>query len=541
MKKNKKTDGSEKNPIKKIAEEEKAKKENPTPLEENKVEDVGEDDGTEWRGASCILPDGTLVEMLYDAEKLTSKLAVYKEGKVSLEDSISVGHSTVFMPMVPNQSILRNKYVLFPSEVGDYQSNEALYYEVRAFIDKYVQLSDDFLSVVAVYVMLSWVYDKFQNIPYLRVVGLWGSGKSRLLSVAGHLCYKTVMAGGSISNAALFRTLDLFNPTLVFDEAELSEKESTEMRQVLRQGYSAGTPVSRMEKSPNGKMYVQTFNVFGPKIIASQSRFNDVALESRCLTAWLLPFMKSDRPIELSKQFYEDSLLLRNKLLMFRFKNRHLMTADEQALGEISLPRLKQTGLAVVSIAKMLGPQPLQDVLRFLGEYEKELNIEQADTVENDILLCILDLLTQSNIKKSGKIRTGIDLTERFNNLHYEDYSNRETKEYNSSSSGLMRYPGAKVSAKKIGVYVRKIGFKVDRDGKGFYIPIMREYSKIRLLAIRYGLDSLYVLPEKNCNGVKKIDDTDSKLNNSMGTETKPVKKSKEQLEIEKSWGVVDK
>src|SRR3989338_441612 len=107
MKKNKKTDGSEKNPIKQIAEEEKMKKENPTPLEENKVEEVGEDDGTEWRGASCILPDGTLVEMLYDAEKLTSKLAVYKEGKVSLEDSISVGHSTVFMPMVPNQSILR--------------------------------------------------------------------------------------------------------------------------------------------------------------------------------------------------------------------------------------------------------------------------------------------------------------------------------------------------------------------------------------------------------------------------------------------------
>lgn len=491
---------------------EKIDKEESSSPEKKDDEVIDEELETEYHGASYILQDGSLVEMLYDAKKGISNLVVYKEGQISLEDKVRIDNSSFFTPLAPNQSILRNNYVLFPSEVSDYQDNESLYYEIREFIDRYVQLPETFLSVVAIYVMMSWVYDKFQNIPYLRCIGLWGTGKSRVLSVAGHLCYKAVLAGGSISNAALFRTLDLFNPTLVFDEAELSEKESTEMRQVLRQGYSAGVPVSRMDKAPNGKLYIKTFNVFGPKIIASQSRFSDIALESRCLTAWMYPLKKSNRPIELSEKFKEEALLLRNKLIMFRFKNHGLVSVDEQALGGISLPRLKQTGLAVVSIAKMIGTQALKDVVEFLGEYEEELKSEQADSVENDILLCILDLLTQKHIKETGKIRTGTDLTERFNSLHYEDYSNRETKEYSSSSMGVMKYPGSKVSAKKIGGYVRKMGFKLERDSKGFYISVMKEYSKIHLLSKRYGLDSLYEIPEKDCFGVKKTIEIESSI-----------------------------
>ncbi|PIY57367.1 MAG: hypothetical protein CO088_01525 [Candidatus Yonathbacteria bacterium CG_4_9_14_0_8_um_filter_46_47] len=525
MTKKKEEEIKDKKSIDQITEEEKTKKENPTPPEDNVEED---DDDKEWKGVSCILSDGSLVEMLYDSVKRTTKLAVYKDGVVSLEDSVRIDDRTVFRPMSPNQDLLENGYVLFPSEVRDYQSNEALYYEVRAFIDKYVQLSDEFLSVVAVYTMMTWVYDQFRSVPYLRVTGLWGSGKSRLLTVAGNLCYKTVMAGGSISNAALFRTLDLLNPTLVFDEAELGEKESTEMRMVLRQGYSAGTPVSRMEKSADGKMYIQTFDVFGPKIIASLARFQDVALESRCLTGWMPPHMDSGRPIELTKEFKEEALRLKNKLLMFRFKNHHLVILNEGALKGISLPRLKQTGLAVVSVAKVLGVQPVEDVRKFLVEYEKELGIEQADTVENDILLCVLDLLTQQGIKYAGKIRTGVDLAEKFNSLHYEDYSNRETKEYNSSSVGVMKYPGSKVSAKKIGWYVRKMGFRVDRDARGFYISVVNEYAKIRLLAKRYGLDSLFSLPENNPNGVKRIIDAETKANN---LKVREERKQKRELE----------
>lgn len=515
MRKNNKTDDRpDKNPIKKIAEEEKAKTEAVSPKEKDDDKEKSEEDNKiiERHGASYILEDGSLVEMLYDSKKHKSKLAVYKDGVVALEDEVQIDELTTFLPMSPNQSILENDFILFPSAVGEYQSNEELYYEIRAFIGRYVELREEFLSVVAVYTMMTWLYDRFQNIPYLRCVGMFGTGKSRLLSAAGHICYKAVLAGGSTSTAALFRTLDLFNPTLVFDEAELSEKESVEMRQVLRQGYSAGLPVSRMDKGLDGRLYIQTFDVFGPKIIASQSGFGDSALESRCLTERLFPLAKTLKPIQLSGQFKEEAQLLRNKLIMFRFKNYYLTVADEQALESIGLPRVKQTGLAMVSVAKMLGSQALDNVLKFLVESEKTLSKEQIDSAEHDILLCILELMEEKHIKATGKIRIGYDLAELFNRKHYEEYSDRKNNESHSSYS-VMKYSAYKVSPKKIGWYVRKMGLTVDQDREGVFIPIFTEYPKVRALAERYGLGELYKLPDdpfkvqeiEDPNRIKKI------------------------------------
>jgi hypothetical protein len=466
------------------------------PVEEvAKDEEDDEEDDRERRGTSYVLEDGSLVEMLYDTKKHKSQLTVYKDGVVSFEDRVKISDSTWFLPLTPNQGILENRFIQFPSEVGEYESNEALYREVRSFVDRYVQLTPTFLSVVSAYVMMTWLYDKFENIPYLRVVGLFGTGKTRVLQVAGNLCYKPVFAGGSMSMSALFRTLNSFNPSLIYDEAELSEENSTEMRQVLRQGYSADAPVTRTEKAANGKYYVRTFNVFGPKIMASQSKFRDAALESRCLTEHMFPLMKTERPIQLSEQFRREALGLRNKLLMFRFRNYALTMADEAALNGVKLPRLKQTGLAIVSVAKMLGHEPLSNLLTFLNESEKNLHIEQADSVDNDVLLCLLDLLTKDQIQKSGKVRIGNDLASTFNRRHYEEYSDKATRESNSAHQ-VMKFPAYQVSPKKIGWHVRKMGLRVEQDRNGFYIPIFMEYPKIQSLAKRYGLESLYTLPD---------------------------------------------
>lgn len=484
MKKNKKS-------IKRIAEEEKVKKENPTPPEEK---DEDEED-KEKRGVSYILDDGSLVEMLYDKKKHKSQLAIYKGGTVTLEEKVKIGDSMWFRPLKANQGILETGFLSLPSEVGKYQSNEELYLEVRAFIERYVKLTDAFLTVVAVYVFTTWVYDKFHTVPYLRVTGLWGTGKTRVLDVVGRLCYKAIFAGGSSSTSALFRTLNFTNGTLVFDEAELSEKESTEMRQILRQGFSANSPVTRTERNNKGMFYTETFDVFGPKIMASQFKFNDAALESRCISEQMFP-LKSGKPIELSLQFKQEALELRNKLLSFRFRNYAIVVVDEETLNEVHLPRLKQTGLAVGSVAKLFGRKALDDVISFLSDYEKVLHLEQADSVEHDILLCILNLMTEKEIQKSGKIRIGSNLASAFNFLKYEDYSTRETKEYNSSTQGVLKFPGQRVSPKKIGGYVRKLGLRVERDGGGFYIYVLTEYPKIQALARRYGLDSLYTLSE---------------------------------------------
>jgi hypothetical protein len=123
------------------------------------------------------------------------------------------------------------------------------------------------------------------------------------------------------------------------------------------------------------------------------------------------------------------------------------------------------------------------------------LSNEQTDTVEHDVLLCILELMRSKFIKATGKIRIGHDLADTFNRRLYEEYSDRKDNESHSSLN-VMKYQTYKISDRKIGWYVRRMGLKVDRNREGFFIPIFTEYPKIKALAERYGLNKLYELPD---------------------------------------------
>jgi len=459
-------------------------------------EENTDDDVKKLKKISYVLNDGTLVDMVYNPLAIETRFAVFKNGKYSLEKEVKLNKVISFVPLPPNYGLIENDFLLLPSEAVDYKSNGELYKEVREFIDKYVELPESFLTLLTVYVMMTWLYDRFNSLAYLRVVGIFGTGKTRMLEVAGHICYKAMLAGGSITTSALFRSLDQFRGTLIFDEADLSDMESREMLRILRQGHVGSFTVLKTEVK-NDSFHSRSFKVYGPKIMASKEKTLDVALESRFITQFLPPLEKSSRPVELPKQqFNKDALELRNKLLMFRFKNFASLVADEKTIQEIKLPRLKQSGIAMTTVASLLGKKPLGDILSFLKEYEVELRLEQSDSLENDVLRCILDLLSDDDVRKYEKIRIGVDLTNAFNNSFYDDYSNRVTNTY-KTKDGVFSSKAYRVSAKKMGVQVRKLGIKLERDGKGFYIPIYREYPKIRLLSKRYGLDSVCNVPEK--------------------------------------------
>ena len=135
--------------------------------------------------------------MTYDKKNFQTRLALYKDGKVSLEEKIKLDERTSLAPLPAGNGLLENHFILFPSAVAEFESNQKLYEEVSSFIDKYVQIPDSFRALAATYVMMTWLYDRFSNIPYLRVIGLWGTGKTRVLEVVGHLSYKATLAGGS--------------------------------------------------------------------------------------------------------------------------------------------------------------------------------------------------------------------------------------------------------------------------------------------------------------------------------------------------------
>ena len=94
--------------------------------------------------------------------------------------------------------------------------------------------------------MLTWVYDVFAEVPYLRFKGDFGSGKTRALQVIGAITYKPVFASGASTVSPIFHALDLFRGTLVFDEADFRfSDEKAEVTKIFNAGTTRGFPVLR--------------------------------------------------------------------------------------------------------------------------------------------------------------------------------------------------------------------------------------------------------------------------------------------------------
>jgi len=435
------------------------------------------------------LPDGRLVEMIYEPVKKKTFFVVGIGDKTEIMEKIEILKDTRYLvPLKPANSMIRAGFIKMPSELGRYETNAELFNEIKTYIHKYSVLPNNFVTIAALYIMMTWVHEQFHVLPYLRVIGMYGTGKTRFLEVIGNICYKPMMAGGSASTASIFRAVDEIKGTLIFDEADFRNSEAwNEIVKILNSGHTKDFPVIRMEARADGGFTIKTFYVFGPKILASRVRFGDEALESRCLTQNLLPKNDLKVPIHLPESFKKETLSLRNKLLSFRFLNYANPVLQEQKLDSINFPRLKQSILAIVNTAKLVGNDIEKDVISFGLDYEKDLQLYQTREIESDVLICILELLLDKKRMNAakGKIRIG-DIADMYNFKFNDDFEDRKRKEYQGDSGFIESH--YKASARKIGrVVSTKLMIKTNRDGDGFYIP-PSECPKIKILMERYGI-----------------------------------------------------
>lgn len=274
---------------------------------------------------SAILEDGTIIETIYRPELNETALVSWQGGMGTEHTNLNLPRLGQVTPYSPDNNLLAHGVVLFPSGVGEHGNTQAILAAVRSFIHRYADVSDVFEEVASYYVLLSWIYDAFAEVPYLRLKGDFGSGKSRCLLTIGSLCYKPMFVSGASTVSPMFRIIDAFRGTLVLDESDFRfSDEKAQIVKILNNGNAVGFPVLRSEATPTKEYNPRAFAVFGPKIIASRAHFEDRALESRCITEVMngLP-PRPDIPLSLPPSFHTEARELRNKLLSYRFTNLH--------------------------------------------------------------------------------------------------------------------------------------------------------------------------------------------------------------------------
>src|SRR6266498_296561 len=250
---------------------------------------------------SAVFDNGSILEMVYRPTEKRTAFVLWKAGEWRLEPSVEIDAFRRLVPYSPNNNLIKNEVVLLASEPEEYGSEEELVKEIRSFLHRYVDVTPLFEKIASYYVLLSWVYDRFNELPYLRLRGDPGSGKTRFLLTVGSLCYKPIFASGASTVSPLFRILDAFRGTLIIDEGDFRlSDERAEIVKILNNGNAKGFPVLRSEASKTGEFNPRAYTVFGPKIVATRGFFEDKALESRCLTeAMGQTGLREDVPINL--------------------------------------------------------------------------------------------------------------------------------------------------------------------------------------------------------------------------------------------------
>jgi len=327
--------------------------------------------------------DDIIAEQVYD-EGL-SKFAVYDGRNVTYSEDLGEIHPI-------NGDELEKKVVILPKKASGYKSEIKLAEEIEAFINRYSDVSKDFLTLSAYYVLLSWVYEQFDTVPITRLLGDTGTGKTRFLDVLGSICYKPMIVAGSLTPAPIYRLIEKWRGTLVIDEADFRESdESAEIVKILNCGFQKGKAVIRC--NPANPSELNFFETFCPKLIATRRPFSDRALESRCLTENMKVTHRQDIPPILPKEFYEEAEELREKLLMFRLKNKKKIGIGRPKVidfGEIE-PRMKQMSYSLMVMFEPI-PELAKRYKDFLKKYNAELVEERSQSSEGRIIGAIWSL-----------------------------------------------------------------------------------------------------------------------------------------------------
>ncbi len=412
---------------------------------------------------TCIRSHNTLYEMVFDQKtRATSFVSINRSGalKTNLRE-VEIDEET-YIPMSSKHNLLECNVVRLPSRLEDYGSEQELLLEIKNYIHKYLDVSPVYEQIATYYVLFTWLYEKFNDIPYLRAMGDYGSGKSRFLQTIGNVCYKPMFTGGATSSSPIFRIIQQFKGTLIVDEADLRSSDmTTDMVKVLNSGYQKNVPVLKTEGK--GTFDVKSFDVFCPKIIATRERYADTALESRFLVEEMGERkVRDDIPRTLNDNFYKESLNLRNKLLKWRMDHYFQDMNFSQDLVADVHPRLQQIVLPLFSIIK--SPDVRNDLTEFITQYNDALIQHRDMSWECDIVMAILHLRTHSNLPEV-LIK---DITDCVN----RNYDERD-----------------QLTPRKVGYCLKeKLRLQTRRISKGIVINFVLNEKRIEMWKERYGI-----------------------------------------------------
>ncbi len=378
-----------------------------------------------------------------------------KDWKTKIETSF-VDWKNTFIPINRRNSLLTSWSLLFSTEIDTpYWSKIELIKYIREFIYKYVDCSEEYLIILSYYVLFTYFYENYSVLPYLRVIWDYGSGKSQLLKSVGSLCNRPMIMNGSASIATVFRVTWLVKWTLIFDEADVKQSDTTnEFIKILNSGYQKGMSVFR---SKHDDFSPEAFNVFWPKIIGWRMEFSDKATESRCLSEIMKTTKRKDILI-IDSSFYEEAEKIRNMCLHYKLDNFSRTFSNKYKVDWLE-PRLKQILEPILSIID--NTEEAVQIINKMKKIQRWLIEDRCFSLDWAVFQTMKDAFESGNYK-----------------IHFSDIVTKieNNKEYSFKN----------ISPRQIGSLSRQNGLSSSRDSIWVFIEFNKNKAVLETCFQRY-------------------------------------------------------
>ena len=413
---------------------------------------------------------------LYDKELGTTE----KVDEFVTEDK-TYSKEITYLPIVDD--LIREKVILLPSDIEEYESTDKLVADIQAFLSSYFELPKFYEKFIPYLALFYWTYERFPFVPYLHFVGRTGTGKSTAMEVFGSICYKPIDASGAITMSSIFRTASKWRGTLLLDEFNASGDNYGEMISFLKSGVS-NKAILRVEGDKERE--VRAYMIKCPKMFTSEDPITDAGLQSRTM---VIKMEKNVRKIPLYRlpRYERAAQSLRNKLLLWRFRNLNKIDLSSMEYGFPELEAFDRRVQQVITpIFFFSNEDTRKDILAFAKEQQEETLRGRRESLNGLIFqeivenyptnLTVVFITSQLNKEKGGKF----DFTE-----------------------------------KKVANVIRKIlGFDIVRVGHdNIRTVIADDYEKIKELCVYYGLQ-VPLPPAGQVASVAEVADDDLRLEN---------------------------
>jgi len=239
-----------------------------------------------------------------------------------------------------------------PEPWPDEVSGAELLEEIQGILKMYTILPEGANTAIALWILFAWAHDSFFISPYL----VFNSptkrcGKSTALKIISKLVPRSLMAS-NISTAALFRSVEHFQPTLILDELDTFLNSNPEINGIINAGHDRdGAFVLRVEGED---FEPRKFSVWCPKVFAGIGRRKDT-LEDRSI---IIP-MKRKSPSKKVEKIRLDRLgnfkVFRQKVARWSEDNSEALETLDPLVPENLNDRAQDNWRPLMTVAEIAG------------------------------------------------------------------------------------------------------------------------------------------------------------------------------------------